>query len=186
MEGITAYQLLRSRRKTLSIELTPRGDILVRAPMRLSNRDIQRFVESRRDWIEVHLARIHKEKPLTGQEHQALIRAAKEILPQKAAFFASRLGVTYGRISIRSQHSRWGSCSAAGNLNFNCLLMLAPEDVQDYVVVHELCHRKEMNHAPAFWTVVEKILPDYRVQKKWLKDNGAALLSRLPEEHDPR
>ena len=82
------------------------------------------------------------------------------------------MGVTYGRISIRSQKTRWGSCSAKGNLNYNWKLMLCPERVQDYVVVHELAHRKEMNHSPAFWAEVEKILPDYRERRKWLKTYG--------------
>ena len=162
------YQIIRSRRKTLAIEITPRGGVVVRSPMRLPKREIQRFVDSRRDWIETHLARIPKTEPLSKEEHQALIRSAREIIPQKAAFFAEQIGVTFGRISIRSQHTRWGSCSAWGNLNFNCLLMLCPEEIQDYVVVHELCHRKEMNHSSAFWNAVASVLPDYRIRKKWL------------------
>ena len=175
------YRLLRSRRKTLAIEITPRGELLVRAPLRLSKKEIEKFLVSRADWIEAHLARLPAVTPLTQSEHAALIRTAKDVLPGKVRFYAERIGVTYGRISVRSQHSRWGSCSAAGNLNFNCLLMLAPEPVQDYVVVHELCHRKEMNHSPRFWTEVESILPGFRMQKKWLKENGSALLSRLPD-----
>ena len=96
------------------------------------------------------------------------------------ARFAALVGVTYGRITIRAQKSRWGSCSGKGNLNFNCLLMLCSEDVRDYVVVHELCHRKELNHSPRFWAEVEKVLPGYKVQRKWLKDNGGGLIRRLP------
>ena len=82
------------------------------------------------------------------------------------------MGVDYGRITIRNQKTRWGSCSAKGNLNFNCLLMLMPTEVIDYVVVHELCHLKEMNHSNAFWREVKQVLPDYRKQVKWLKDEG--------------
>lgn len=174
------YTIIRSRRKSLAIEITPRGEILVRAPLRLAKRDIQGFVESRQDWIVTHLSKVHVVPSLTSEEHGVLICAAKEALPAKAEHYAELLGVTFGRITIRSQHTRWGSCSASGNLSFNCLLMLAPEEVQDYVVVHELCHRKHMDHSPAFWQEVEKILPDYHSRKAWLKENGASLLARLP------
>ena len=175
------YTIIRSRRKTLAIEITPQGKVLVRAPLRMAKRDIQQFLESKQDWITAHLAKIPVVTPLTAEEHNALIRLAREVLPAKATFFAKEVGVTFGRITIRSQKSRWGSCAASGNLSFNCLLMLAPEEVQDYVVVHELCHRKEMNHSAAFWTEVEKILPDYNLQRNWLKDHGAVLLARLPD-----
>jgi predicted metal-dependent hydrolase len=90
------------------------------------------------------------------------------------------MGVTYGRITVRSQKTRWGSCSSTGNLNFNCLLMLAPEQVVDYVVVHELCHRLHMNHSADFWKLVAAYLPDYARWRKWLKENGEELLSHLP------
>lgn len=174
------YTIIRSRRKSLAIEITPRGNILVRAPLRMANRDIQQFVESKQDWITAHLSNIPAVTPLTSEEHMALIRSARAHLPNKTACYARKLGVTYGRITIRSQKTRWGSCSASGNLNFNCLLMLAPEEIQDYVVVHELCHRKHMNHSPTFWADVEAIIPDYRRKRAWLKENGASLLARLP------
>ena len=76
-----------------------------------------------------------------------------------------------------------GSCSGAGNLNFNCLLMLAPPEVRDYGVVHELCHRKEMNHSARFWKEVENILPDYRQRRAWLKENGGRLIARMTGEN---
>ena len=84
-------------------------------------------------------------------------------------------------ITIRNQKTRWGSCSSKGNLNFNCLLMLTPPEVIDYVVVHELCHRKEMNHSGAFWAEVEKVLPDYKEQVKWLKENGGQIIGRMKQ-----
>ena len=175
------YKIIRSRRRSLAIEITPRREILVRAPLRMSKRDIQRFVESRQDWIAAHLAKIPAVTPLTPEEHRALVHSARQVLPEKAARYAQLMDITFSRITIRSQHTRWGSCSAAGSLSFNCLLMLAPEAVQDYVVVHELCHRKAMDHSPAFWGEVARFLPDYRTQRQWLKENGTALLARLPD-----
>lgn len=100
-------------------------------------------------------------------------------IPQRVRMFAPIVGVEYGRITIRMQKSRWGSCSSKGNLNFNCLLMAMPEEVRDYVVVHELCHRKQMNHSDKFWAEVEKVLPDYKVSRKWLRDNGEEIMNSV-------
>jgi len=94
----------------------------------------------------------------------------------RVEYFANIMGVTYGNITIRNQKTRWGSCSSKGNLNFNCLLMLAPSEILDYVVVHELCHRKQMNHSKAFWLEVEKVLPDYKESIEWLKEEGCQLM----------
>ena len=91
------------------------------------------------------------------------------------AYYAQLLGVTYATISIRDQKTRWGSCSSKGNLSFSWRLILAPPKVLDYVVVHELCHRKEMNHSPRFWVLVESMIPDYKTHRKWLKENGEKL-----------
>lgn len=178
------YRIIRSRRKSLSIEITPYGEVIVRAPSRMAKRDIEQFLERKADWITAHLTQIERssEPPLSADEFNSLIRQAKEAIPPRVFHYAQILGVGFGRITIRTQHSRWGSCSSAGNLTFNCLLMLAPEAVLDYVIVHELCHRKEMNHSPRFWAEVENVLPDYRVQKAWLKEHGTALLGRLPKK----
>ena len=112
-------------------------------------------------------------------EIRELAEEALKDIPERVRHFAPIIGVTYGRITIRNQKSRWGSCSSKGNLNFNCLLMLAPPEHRDYVVVHELCHRKEMNHSKRFWSEVSSILPDYRKSIKWFDDNGGALMSRM-------
>ncbi len=117
----------------------------------------------------------------TGSEDSVLIRDsitdwyrryAKETLLKKTAYYSKIMQTDYQRITVREQRTRWGSCSSKGNLNFNWKLMMMPETVIDYVVVHELAHRKHMDHSPAFWREVEKILPDYKDRRYWLRENG--------------
>ncbi len=180
------YTVIRSRRKTLALEIR-NGKLTVRAPLWATRADILRFVEEKRGWIDKHL-RESREKAaeaavtpkLTAGELRLLAEKALQFIPERVRFWAPVVGVTYGRITIRNQRTRWGSCSAKGNLNFNCLLMLTPPEIVDSVVVHELCHRKEMNHSPRFYQEVLRILPDYRRRDAWLKENGAKLLRRLP------
>ena len=118
---------------------------------------------------------------LTLDKIKALADQALEIIPTRVEYFARIIGVTYGNITIRNQKTRWGSCSSKGNLNFNCLLMFAPPEVLDYVVVHELCHRKQMNHSKAFWAEVEKVFPDYKKSIKWLKEEGSQIMYMVTE-----
>lgn len=184
MEEKILMDIIRSKRKTLAIEITRDARILVRAPYRMKNIEIQRFVKEKREWIEKNL-RLMKEKqrnqpiePFTIEEIKQLAERAREKISQRVSYYAPVVGVTYGRIAIKNQKTRWGSCSRKGNLNFNCLLMLAPEEVLDYVVVHELCHRKEMNHSKRFWNEVERVLPNYKEQEKWLKENGERIMRR--------
>ena len=119
------------------------------------------------------------QEKLSIDDIKRLAEEAIAVIPDKVAYYAQKIGVTYGRITIRNQKSRWGSCSAKGNLNFNCLLMLAPEKVLDYVIVHELCHRKEMNHSARFWKEVEQVMPDYKERRIWLKTHGGVLIERM-------
>ena len=106
-----------------------------------------------------------------------LTAKAKEELPAIVKKYASLIGVTYGRITIRAQKTRWGSCTKTGNLSFNCLLMKMPENVRDYVIIHELAHRKELNHSSKYWAIVAEYCPWYKEAKQWLKDNGNRLLN---------
>lgn len=177
------YTLIRSDRKTVAIQIKPDGTIVVRAPRRMPRSEIGAFLNSKRDWIQKHLSAFPAEaqSKLTDAQIAHLREQARKIITARVAHFAPIVGVTCGRISIRTQRTRWGSCSAEGNLNFNALLTLAPMEVLDYVVVHELCHRKQMNHSQKFWAQVEAVLPDYREAKHWLKANGGSLLSRLPD-----
>ena len=179
-------EVIRSRRKTLQLEVQRGGRIVVRAPVWARESDIQRFVNEQQSWIEKNVHNmVEKEKQmaeltlLSPEEIQALAEEALKVIPERVRYFAPLVGVSYGRITIRNQRSKWGSCSGKGNLNFNCLLMLTPRSVLDYVVVHELCHRKEMNHSPRFWAEVEKILPDYKISRKWLKDHGEVIMRRM-------
>ena len=177
-------RILRSDRRTLALEITPAGEVLVRAPRRMSEGRIRAFVASRQGWLEKHLALLGQREALprlTPPELEALKAEAKPLLLSMAEALAPKLGVSFGRVTVRAQRTRWGSCSNKGNLNFNALLLLAPAEVQEYVVVHELAHRREMNHSPRFWALVEGVVPDWRERRAWLKKNGAALLARLPE-----
>ena len=175
-------ELIRSSRKTIAIEIHPDLRIKVRAPLRTPQYRIMEFLKEKEHWIDQHLEKMRQRQEsnadqmsrtsLSEEEIKQLAELAKQVIPQRVAFFARQMDVTYGRITIRNQKTRWGSCSQAGNLNFNCRLMKMPPEVLDYVVVHELCHRKQMNHSRTFWAEVEKVLPDYRITRQWLKQNG--------------
>ena len=102
-------------------------------------------------------------------------KQAKALIPKRVRYYAEQMGETFVNITIKNQKKRWGSCSSARNLNFNYRLVMAPQEVMDYVVVHELCHLRQMNHSAAFWKEVEMVLPDYKVHKKWLERNGELL-----------
>lgn len=102
---------------------------------------------------------------------------AREILSSSVQYWSSQMGVRYGRIAIREQRTRWGSCSQQGNLNFNWRLVLAPPQVRDYVVIHELCHLSYLNHSKEFWARVEQFCPEYRLQRRWLRENGHTLIN---------
>lgn len=191
-QSLLKPEIIRSSRKTLGLEVTSQGRVRIRAPYGVSEDVILRFFESKSAWIQKSLTKVRarqeklKEEEaqygkLTEAELKVLKMQAEEVFPARVAFYAGKMGISYGRITIRRQKSRWGSCSQSGNLNFNCLLMLAPPGVVDYVVVHELCHRIEMNHSPRFWKLVGEVYPDYDRWKRWLKENGGRLM-RMAEE----
>ena len=164
--------------------MKPDGTLVVRAPLRMPEREIREAVEKHAGWIEAHRRKVLAAAPepaerLSPEEIRRLADLAMKELPPIAARYAGRIGVSYGRITIRNQRSKWGSCSSAGNLNFNCLLMLCPREVREYIVVHELCHRKQMNHSSAFWAEVARAMPDYARHEAWLKANGGAILRRM-------
>ena len=170
------YELIRAKRRSMSLKVDLDGTITVRAPYRMPVQTADWFVEGHRDWIEVRLkagARIMAERPAyTNKERAEGRKRAAEIIEARCRYYAPVMGVSYGTVTIREQKTRWGSCSAKGNLNFNWKLVLMPPEILDYVVVHELAHRIQMNHSAAFWAEVGKILPDYKERRQWLKVNG--------------
>lgn len=186
MEKKINMEVIRSNRKTIAIEIRPDTTVLVRAPLKMKDVDIRKFVRDKENWILTHLKKQEERQStsknmekLSAEEIQKLADLALKVIPVKVKHYASLMNVQYGRITIRNQKTRWGSCSGKGNLNFNCLLMLAPDEVVDYVVVHELCHLIEMNHSKAFWGQVENVMPDYKKHRKWLKDHGNEIISRM-------
>ena len=179
-------EIIRSKRKSIAIQLKEADKITVRAPLRVSDKEIMSFVESKMAWIisnslklKMKQEKLDKVRPLSDQEIAELYKSAKVIIGEKVRQYAPIVGVTYGRITIRKQKSRWGSCSAKGNLNFNVALMRAPEKVLDYVVVHELCHRLEMNHSARFYKEVRRVMPDYEQAEKWLKVHGDEIMAEV-------
>lgn len=177
--------IIRTDRKSLAIQLKP-GEVVARAPLRMKEKDIYSFIESKKAWIEKHLAALSQRQstaeamtPLSKEEISSLSAKAKEIIPERVSYYAPKIGVRVNRITIRCQRTRWGSCSSAGNLSFNCLLMLFPLRIIDSVVVHELCHRKHMNHSPEFYAEIDKVFPDYKACRKWLKEQGSIHLGRV-------
>ena len=185
---LSAIRIIRSSRRTLSLQVKNDGQVIVRAPKHITLQEIAAFVRKNSAWLHKHLEKVRKEKelnaaspvqPLTMEDIQKLADEALRVIPGRVAHFAPLVGVTYGRITVRNQRTRWGSCSSKGNLNFNCLLMLAPPGILDYVVVHELCHRKEMNHSPKFWAEVVNVMPDYKERQKWLRTEGSNIMRRM-------
>ncbi|MCH5280357.1 MAG: M48 family metallopeptidase [Lachnospiraceae bacterium] len=183
------YEIIRSKRKTYGISIAPGGKVTVRIPLRGSERFAVSMVESKKNWIAASVLKLRQVEPYSSQKEKSPAQkrletiyrnGAKEYIPKRVSYFARMLSVSYGTITIRDQKTRWGSCSSKGNLSFNWRLILAPPQVLDYVVVHELCHRKEMNHSKRFWELVESIIPDYAAHRKWLKDNGNQLSLTLP------
>lgn len=186
------YLLVRSARRTLGMEIGKKG-LIVRAPMAASEADIRAFIDKHRSWVEKHMSerekRAHERSEngaaantLSEAELRALAAEAKRIIPERVRFYAPLIGVDYGKVTIRNQRSKWGSCSSKGNLNFNCLLMLTPSEVIDSVVVHELCHLKQMNHSPRFYAEVKRVFPEYDRWNNWLKENGPAIMQRMSGE----
>lgn len=179
-------EVRRSKRKSAAIKITADMQIVVFVPLYVSDNEIERMVISKSKWIDEHMLKVQstidersKLEKITFEQVKELADQAVEYIPKRVKYYAEKENFVYNKITIKNLVSRWGSCSTKGNLNFNCLLMLMPDYVIDYIVVHELCHLREMNHSEKFWAEVEKIMPDYQRAELWLKQNGGNLISRI-------
>lgn len=179
-------EVRRSKRKSAAIKITADMQIVVFVPLYVSDNEIEKMVISKSKWIDEHMLKVQstvdersKLEKITFEQVKELADQAVEYIPKRVKYYAEKENFVYNKITIKNLVSRWGSCSTKGNLNFNCLLMLTPDYVIDYIVVHELCHLREMNHSEKFWAEVEKIMPDYQRAELWLKQNGGNLISRM-------
>jgi predicted metal-dependent hydrolase len=218
------FDVIRSRRKTIAVEITKAGRVLVRAPLKLARSEVLAFVRQHRAWIARKLAQARvlqgegtprrflegETFPFLGEQHRLryvaggeylrkengefllgadlssragdLFRTwyrarAREILEDRVAHFALRMGLSCRSVRITDAKERWGSCNASGSLNFAWRLVMAPPPVIDYVIVHELAHLVEMNHSRRFWDCVARVLPDHPVRRKWLREHEHFLIA---------
>ena len=165
------YELRRTKRRTLSVEVNREAKVIIHAPMRMPLYEIEEFVRSRTEWIEKTQARVRKRmrpEP-TEAETAALREKARTVLTALTARYAEKMGVAYTRVGITSAKTRFGSCSKKGSINYSWRLMLYPPAAWDYVVVHELCHLNHFDHSRAFWQTVAQTLPDYKERAALLK-----------------
>ena len=188
---VIPYTLVKSsRRKTVSVQIGAGGKMTVRCPYYMGKWIVDGFLKEKQDWIyKNYLAAVQKaasddfdsdsrlpsgkpENPTLVNKHK---KYARKIFEAKVAYFQQFTGGNYTSITIRDQKTRWGSCSGRGTLSFNWRLILAPPEILDYVVVHELCHLTHMNHSKEFWSLVGSVIPDYKIRRKWLKENGHTL-----------
>ena len=153
-------QIIRSSRRSMGLQVKADGTVCARVPMQVMDYAVQEFIEGHADWI------FKKRKLVLSRDNRPDIVYLPEVteesdreriqtfIEEKVSYYASVMGVSYGRITMRNQKTRWGSCSSEGNLNFNCRLLFVPDRIVDYVVIHEMAHRRFMNHSKAFWKEV--------------------------------
>lgn len=167
---IFEYKIIRSSRKTVSIQVDADCNITVRAPYRVSEKEIEKFVSDKKEWLEKavlkQMTRNKNKKEYTDEEIKLLREKAKSILPEKVKYYSSIMDVYPNSIKINSAKKRYGSCSGENKINFSLYLMDKDERFIDYVVVHELAHIKHHNHSKAFYGFIERFMPDYKERKK--------------------
>ena len=176
--GEIRISVIRSARKSLGLEVRDANTVLARIPTRVSDRELKTFVENHRSWIlektAVMAEREENRKSTPAPPPELLSKTdwmkIQLKIGKRVRHYCEIMGVTVGYVTVKNQKTRWGSCSAKGNVNFNYQLAFLPEELLDYVVIHELAHRRHMDHSEAFWAEVEKYCPDYLERRKQLKE----------------
>ena len=176
--GEIRVSVIRSARKSLGLEVRDANTVLARIPARVSDRELKAFVEAHRDWIlekTAVMAEREANRKTTPAPPPELLSKSDRMkiqlkIGKRVRHYCEIMGVTVGYVTVKNQKTRWGSCSAKGNVNFNYQLAFLPEELLDYVVIHELAHRRHMDHSEAFWAEVEKYCPDYLERRKQLKE----------------
>ena len=167
-------KIIYSQRKSMSLQVLDTGEVIARVPRHMSERRVQAFIEAHEAWIERALAKARQRREntvyMTQQDVEELREQAKKYLIPRTYELAARMKVHPQNVTIRNQKTRWGSCSARQTLSLNCQLMVLPEDVRDYVIIHELCHLVHFNHSPAFWELVRTYVPNVAAYRKRLRD----------------
>ena len=177
-QGEIRVPVIRSARKSLGLEVRDANTVLARIPARVSDRELKAFVEAHRDWIlekTAVMAEREANRKTTPAPPPELLSKSDRMkiqlkIGKRVRHYCEIMGVTVGYVTVKNQKTRWGSCSAKGNVNFNYQLAFLPEELLDYVVIHELAHRRHMDHSEAFWAEVEKYCPDYLERRKQLKE----------------
>lgn len=182
-KNIYHCNLIRSRRRTMSLVVERDGTITIRAPKGISKNHIDKFLNEKKNWIKkkVEQAKEHqlKAEKISGKLNKSLINKyknhARTHLNERAMYYANNHSLNFNSVRISSATRRWGSCGPTNNLNINWRIIFAPQSVIDYLVVHELAHTKYKNHQKNFWALVSKMHPQYKQGRKWLRENGYLL-----------
>ncbi|MDW7674282.1 MAG: M48 family metallopeptidase [Bacillota bacterium] len=179
-DSISYYLKKSVRAKRLRITVSLQG-VTVTIPQHLEERHAVAFIEEKKYWVhnKFMALKVKSKQNISQSKTKAptkeLKLKAQTTIAARVDFYARKLGVEYNRVLIKDQKTRWGSCSNKKNLNFSWRLIMAPSEVLEYVVVHEICHLVYMNHSRDFWQLVAKLFPDYQQQRKWLRDYGQTL-----------
>ena len=159
------------RARRISIRVNPRRGVTVTLPWLVSYKRAEIFLQENKEWV---LERLEKNKQrsaeaLSSEEIERLRKEAKAYLPERLAMFAELYSFNFNQVRIKNNVSNWGSCSRKGNINLNLRLMTLPEDLRDYVILHELCHLRHPNHGKGFHSLLESLCPDHRKKEKELR-----------------